>query len=80
LIRASQYVSQYTNELDIRHKPRKVNLIPNALSRLLYNRDNPTISSELEALVEEGYPADLDLTAYVVTTAELSKELINSFV
>jgi len=57
-----------------------VNLIPDALLRLLYDRDDPIIGSELEALVEEGYPADLDLNAYVVTTAELSKELINSFV
>jgi len=80
LIRASQYISQYTNELDIRYKPRKVNLIPNALSRLLYNRNDSTISGELEALVEEGYPADLDLNAYVITTAKLSKELIDSFV
>jgi len=57
-----------------------VNLIPDALSRLLYDCDDPTISGELEALVEEGYPADLDLNAYVITTAELSKELIDSFV
>jgi len=57
-----------------------VNLIPNALLRLLYNRNDPIIGSELEALVEEGYLADLDLNAYVVTTAKLSKELINSFV
>jgi len=80
LIRASQYVSQYTNELDIRHKPRKVNLIPDALSRLLYNRNDPTIGSELEALVEEGYPVNLDLNAYVITIVELSKELLNGFV
>jgi len=57
-----------------------VNLIPNALSRLLYNRNDPTIGGELEALVEEGYLANLELNAYLITTAELLKELINSFV
>jgi len=57
-----------------------VNLIPDALSRLLYNYNNPTINSELEALVEKGYLANLDLNAYVITTAKLSKELINSFI
>jgi len=57
-----------------------VNLIPNALSRLLYNRNNPIIGGELEALVEEGYLADLDINAYVITTAKLLKKLINSFI
>jgi len=57
-----------------------VNLILDALLRLLYNRNDPTIGSELEALVEEGYLVNLDLNSYVITTVELSKELLNSFV
>jgi len=47
---------------------------------LLYNRNDPIIGSELKALVEKGYLANLDLNAYVSTTAKLSKELINSFI
>jgi len=57
-----------------------VNLILDALLRLLYNRNDPTIGGELEALVEEGYLVNLDLNAYVITIAELSKELLNGFV
>jgi len=57
-----------------------VNLILDALLRLLYNYNDPSIGSELEALVEEGYLINLDLKAYVITIAELSKELLNAFV
>ena len=50
LVRASQYLQRF--ELDVRHKPGKSNVIPDALSRLSSTNDSnvPPEHSELDAL------------------------------
>ncbi len=79
LIRASEYLQRF--RLDVRYKPGKSNIIPDALSRLpsdndirerLANRENQpeTDNSILEAL-----QADSRTAAYVGTLVEVSDQL-----
>ena len=61
IIQASQYLSQFGN-LEIRHKKEKLNIVPDALSRL---------ASETEADSEEG---ELEVNAFSTTIIQISDE------
>jgi hypothetical protein len=73
LVRASQYLSQY--QLDVRHKPGKQNLVPDALSRLRHDLQSIQSSHKMEN--EEG---TLDaLYVYHTTMVELGLDLKEKF-
>ena len=58
LIRASEYLQQF--DLDVRHKPNKTNVVPDALSRLASaNTSNNTLEEELNIL--HGYEGTASL-------------------
>lgn len=64
LVRASQYLSQYN--LDVRHRPGKIHLVPNALSRLLGDMGNKNSNKDNNTLD--------DIDTYHVTLIEMSKD------
>ena len=70
IIRAAQYLSLY--DLDIRHWPGRLHIIPDALSRLPAKNDSPSDTDVLE-----------DVFSYLTTTVELSpawrRELISAY-
>ena len=57
LVRASQYIQRF--ELDVRHKPGKRNVIPDALSRLASTNDQPEPPGHAELDVLYAYTATL---------------------
>lgn len=63
LVRASQYIQQF--DLDVRHKPGKRNVIPDALSRLASTNDQPQPPGHAELDV---------LYAYTTTLVEMNDE------
>lgn len=67
LVRASQYLSTF--ELNVRHKSEKQNLVSNALSRLLCNRENSTEQSEAKDILDALHDKlDLNRIIYVFST------------
>ena len=72
LVRASQYLQRF--DLDVRHKPGKKNVVPDALSRLASTNEShsaPAEHAELDAL--HGY-------AYTTTLVEMSEDFKSKIV
>ena len=70
-VRASQFLSQF-KQLEVRHKPGKANIVPDALSRLA-SLDTPKLApeyDELEALLNE--------VNYTATVVEMSPDFRKS--
>ena len=60
LVRASEYLQRF--RIEIRHKPGKTNIVPDALSRLAsrdYGESQSSEGSELDALSVDAYPVSL---------------------
>lgn len=57
LIRASEYLQRF--RLDIRYKPGKSNIVPDALSRLASREYHPSDESSLDALSVQAFPVSL---------------------
>lgn len=74
LIRASEYLQRF--RIELRHKPGKTNIVPDALSRLA-SRDYDTTGSdeaELDALIADAYPVSTIVDAYPVSMIQVSDD------
>jgi hypothetical protein len=78
LVRASMYLSQF--RLDIRHRPGKSNVIPDALSRLPVEKDNSShgaldLDQDLEHYQPNMKAPETDqIFAYATTLVEMSRD------
>ena len=75
LVRASEFFQRF-DKLDVKHKPGKDNLVPDALSRLASsNTSNYTNSrSELDALHCASFDAEVPIYQYSATLVQMSDE------
>ena len=75
LVRASEFFQRF-DKLDVKHKPGKENVVPDALSRLASSNSSTYAESrsELDALHCASFDAEIPIYQYVATLVEMSED------